>query len=67
MKFELGKCYEHTTGQKIRMLQEIDTYFQGHCILGETDSRKYILCGFGEDDAVNYKECEDFAKAGEQE
>ena len=67
MKIELGKCYEHTTGQKIRMLQEIDTDFYVHCILGETNSRKYILCGFGEDNAVNYKECEDFTKIGEQE
>lgn len=62
MKFETGKCYQHTTGAKVRMLCEIDTYFYGHCILGETDNGKYVPCGMSEENSENYVECEDFAK-----
>ena len=40
---------------------------RGRVYLEDTESGEYIPCGFGEDNAVNYKECEDFAKAGEQE
>ena len=62
MKFETGKCYQHTTGAKVRMLCEIDTYFYGHCILGETDNGEYVPCGMSEENSENYVECEDFAK-----
>lgn len=62
MKFQVGKCYQHTTGQKIRMLCEIDTYFYGHCILGETESAGLVPCGIEEEHTINYVECEDFAK-----
>lgn len=61
MIFENGKCYEHTTGQKMRIIAEIDTYFYGHCLLGETDTVTYVTVGIGEEYAVNWKECEDFA------
>lgn len=61
MKFELGKCYEHTTGMKMRMLVEVDTHFYGHCILAETDGGQYIPCGLEDWNTENWKECEDFA------
>ena len=67
MKFQVGKCYQHTTGRKIRMLCEIDTYFYGHCILGETESAGFVPCGMEEENAINYVECEDFAKERESE
>ena len=60
--FEVGKCYEHSSGQKMRILSEIDTYYYGHALLGETDKATYVPVGIGEDYAVNWKECEDFAK-----
>lgn len=61
MKFEVGKCYQHTTGQKIRMIAEVNTYFYGEGLLGETDDAEYIICGINEANALNYHECEDFA------
>ena len=60
--FDIGKCYEHTTGKKMRIISEIDTYYYGHALLGETDKAEYVPVGIGEDYAVNWKECEDFAK-----
>ena len=62
MIFEVGKCYEHATGQKIRILCEVDTHFYGHGLMAETDEAKYYVVGIGEDYAVNWKECEDFAR-----
>ena len=61
MKFEVGKCYEHTTGEKIRIISEVDTYFYGHGLLAETDKAEYQIVGETEDYAINYKECRDFA------
>ena len=62
MIFEVGKCYEHATGQKIRILCEVDTHFYGHGLMAETDEAKYYVVGIGEDYAVNWKECKDFAR-----
>lgn len=62
MKFEVGKCYKHTNGRKVRTLCEIDTHFYGHCILGETDRGEYVPCGMSEESAQNWTECDDFAE-----
>ena len=61
MIFEVGKCYEHATGQKMRIIGEMDTYFYGHCLIGETDKATYIPVGHTEEHSVNWKECGDFA------
>ena len=66
MKFEIGKCYKHTYGKKMRIIAEINTYFYGHCLLAESNSAEYIPVGTEEENAVNWVECEDFAK-GEEE
>lgn len=67
MVFEIGKCYKHATGKKMRIIAEIDTYFYGHCLLGEDDSANYIPCGMTEEHTVNWEESEDFAKESESE
>lgn len=60
--FEIGKCYQHTTGRKMRIIGEMDTYYYGHCLIGETDTGEYIPVGREAENAVNWIECEDFAK-----
>ena len=62
MIFEVGKCYEHTTGKKMRIIGEMNTYFYGNALIGETDLCEYVPVGTKEANAVNWKECEDFAK-----
>lgn len=61
MKFEIGKCYVHTTGEKIRIIARVNTYFYGECLLAESETAKYDVVGENEDNAVNWTECEDFA------
>lgn len=59
MKFEVGKCYVHTTGEKIRIIARVNTYFYGEGLLAESHSAYYyVVC---EDNTVNWSECEDFA------
>lgn len=62
MIFELGRTYKHATGKKMRIIAEIDTYFYGHCLLGETDSADYVPVGMTEEHTVNWEECLDFNK-----
>lgn len=59
--FEVGKCYKHTDGTKMRIIAEVNTHFYGHGLLGETDIAEYIIVGKEEEDTVNWKECKDFA------
>lgn len=61
MKFEIGKCYQHATGKKMRIIAEIETCFYGHCLLGETDDGYLKPVGKGESHFENWQECEDFA------
>ena len=49
MVFEVGKCYEHETGMKMR-------------IIGETDRATYMPVGQTEHNTVNWTECKDFAE-----
>ena len=62
MIFEVGKCYVHTTGDKMRIIARVNTYFYGEGLLAETDRAEYMIVGERESNAVNYTECEDFAK-----
>lgn len=61
-KFEIGKCYEHTDGTKMRIIAKVNTHFYGWGLLGETDTAEYMVVGREPENAVNWKECEDFAK-----
>lgn len=60
--FEVGKCYEHTTGKKMRIISEVDTYFYGHGLLAETNTGQYEIVGMKEEHTINWKECDDFAE-----
>ena len=62
MVFEVGKCYEHETGKKMRIIGEMNTYYYGHCLIGETDHATYMPVGQTEDNTVNWTECKDFAE-----
>lgn len=62
MIFEVGKCYIHNSGQRMRIICEADTYYYGHCLIGETDTCEYIPVGMSEENTVNWKICEDFNK-----
>lgn len=62
MVFEVGKCYEHTTGKKMRIISEVDTYFYGHGLLAETNTGQYEIVGMKEEHTINWKECDDFAE-----
>lgn len=65
--FEVGKCYEHTDGTKMRIIAEVDTHFYGHGLLGETEKAEYTVVGNKVEHAVNWKECEDFGRDGDAE
>ena len=62
MVFEVGKCYKHESGKKIRIIGEVDTYFYGHCLIAETDNAVLIPVGQTEEYAVNWTECEYFTE-----
>ena len=65
MVFEVGKCYEHESGMKMRIIGEMNTYYYGHCLIGETDRETYMPVGQTKDNTVNWTECKDFAEEGE--
>ena len=65
MVFEVGKCYEHKNGMKMRIIGEMNTYYYGHCLIGETDRATYMPVGQTEHNTVNWTECKDFAEEGE--
>ena len=66
MIFEVGKCYEHTTGLKIRILVEADTCAYGHVLIGEDSYGRIVPIGTSEEATLNYAECEDFMKTVEE-
>lgn len=66
MIFEVGKCYEHTTGLKIRILAEADTCAYGHVLIAEDSYGRIVPIGTGEEATFNYTECEDFMKTVEE-
>lgn len=66
MIFEVGKCYEHTTGLKIRILAETDTCAYGHVLIAEDSYGRIVPIGTGEEATLNYTECEDFMKTVEE-
>ena len=52
MVFEVGKCYEHKNGMKMRIIGEMNTYYYGHCLIGETDRATYTPVGQTEHNTV---------------
>lgn len=57
MKFELGKCYRHTTGTEIKILGEVETMMYGKCFAAECNNSTNLLpVGMDEYNAVNWIE-----------
>jgi len=56
IKFEIGKYYEHTTGNKIYICGELVTYMWGKCLVAESNKTELVVVGKYENSSVNYKE-----------
>lgn len=56
IKFELGKCYQHSTGSQLKIVGEANTTLYGKCLVGETSFGELTPVGKTEDHAVNYIE-----------
>ena len=42
MKFELGKCYKHPTGDAMSIVGKVDTYMYGECLVAECTDMAYL-------------------------
>lgn len=40
MVFEIGKCYEHSSGEQLYVCGEVNTAAYGKCLIAETGKRK---------------------------
>ena len=56
MRFELGKYYAHTTGDKLYICGLCDTKIYGRCLMGENRNGDFIPVGQDKDSAVNWHE-----------
>ena len=56
MKFELGKCYEHTTGKQMKIVGVADTTLYGLGFVGETPEGTYSIVGTSKENAINFVE-----------
>lgn len=66
MIFEVGKCYEHTNGLKLRILAEVVTCAYGRVLIAEDNYGRITPQGIGEESSLKYVECEDFMKIVEE-
>jgi hypothetical protein len=56
MKFKNGRCYEHTTGQQIKIIGRCKSTMYGKCLIAETDEGEFVPVSTHEEAAVNFKE-----------
>jgi hypothetical protein len=56
MKFELGKCYRHTTGEEMKIVGEMESTLYGNCLVGENDLGKFNSIGKEEWNGENWEE-----------
>ena len=57
MKFELGKCYQHTSGEMMSIIGKANTCLYGDVLVAETsDSSSLMPVGTDDDAAVNWSE-----------
>lgn len=66
MIFEVGKCYEHINGLKLRILADVVTCAYGRVFIAEDNYGRITPQGIGEESSLNYVECEDFMKTVEE-
>lgn len=56
MKFKIGKCYKHATGDMLHIITEGNTCMYGSCLIGENELGDLVPVGKEEDNAINYIE-----------
>lgn len=54
MKFQIGKYYQHTSGEIICILCEIHTFFHGACLLAEVDTGRLRPVGTDAESSQNW-------------
>lgn len=68
MIFEVGKCYEHTNGLKIKIVAEAkDTHPYGEYFIAEDIHGRLFPMGKDETATLNWMECDDFMAEQEEE
>jgi hypothetical protein len=55
MKFEIGKCYEHATGKKMKIIGCVYSMIYDICLIGETLTREFLPIGQDEEATVNWR------------
>lgn len=56
MKFEIGKCYKHSGGGRMKIVGEANTTVWGNCLVGEETEGRLTPVGRLEENAVNWEE-----------
>lgn len=57
MEFEVGKYYEHSSGEQIAIVGEVETTLFGTCLVAESSNHARLKpVGKGESYAENWKE-----------
>lgn len=58
MIFEVGKTYQHSTGEIMTIIGRLKTRTYGECLIGERDTGELVPVGESEENAVNWHEQE---------
>ena len=57
MIFEVGKCYQHTNGEQMKICGTVDTTLYGNTLVAETNSHTNLeAVGRDKSSAMNWKE-----------
>ena len=58
MKFEIGKCYAHSSGEQMKIVGIVQSYIYGFCLIGEHigNTERFFPIGVDEVNAMNWKE-----------
>ena len=57
MVFEVGKCYEHNSGERMHVVAEVELdIYVSPCLIAETDGGNIIPVGKTDEYAVNFRE-----------
>ena len=57
MIFEVGKCYEHNSGERIHVVAEMELdIYVSPCLIAETDKGSIIPIGKTDEYTVNFRE-----------
>lgn len=56
MRFEIGKCYRHTSGKQIYICGSVHSFIYGLTTIAETNDGEFIPIGLDESHSVNWSE-----------